>query len=295
MTILQRGTGNTRGGAVSFALDVADLPDLISRQGVPASNAPHFDNIGRNSSTWYGGLTGIEDARKLILDGWYEGAGKASAVTQDDGLTSTLPQPESIRRRMTWGADGDDLNIDRALRGDWDTAYRTSHRVKTTGNKIVTLVSSFGGNCGKSAEQLFWSGAQMLVTAELLELAGYQCEVRGIHFNDFRSTTKKLALDICCKKAGDPLRLDTIASVFAHAGVFRTYGFMGICRAPWPVTSGLGHALEDSGAERMFSDLTAKGILDPADVFLPPAYSRETAIRNILGAVHHVTEGENHD
>lgn len=281
-----------------FTCEFARLPELTSKEGVLAENEGYFDHIDHfdeSGSKWYGGLSTMQEAKDLILKGWQDGATKASSAASDGGVISTITQPESIRRRPVWGDEGDELSVERALDGNWDLAYRTMSRVRTYGSKIVSLGGQFGGNCDKSADQLFWSGAQIVVAAELLEMAGYQCEVRGLHCNMFwEGDGAQSVIEFRAKEAGDPLRLDAIASIFAHAGVFRTYGFMAICRMPWNVGSGLGRTMEGAEADALIEKVVAEGNMAPVDAMMPLAYDKATAIRNIMAVITKIT-GEGGD
>lgn len=298
-SVLMRENGSAKHRRAAISCDFANLPDLISNEGVPPENMETHRRIGQNmfkNNKWYGGLESIDDARSLILKGWTDGATKASAVTSQDGMISTLAQPESIRRRPMWAAEGDEVHCERAMNGEWDLAFRTMSRVRTYGSKIVSLASFFGGNCDKTSDQLFWSGAQLLVTAELLETAGYQCEIRGLQMGRYDNYSDAQSIvEFRVKEAGDPLRLDAVASIFAHAGTFRTYGLMAISRCPWEVTSSFGINVEGSAATTLFENCVADGLIQPCDVLMPHAFTKERAVENIVSAVLKVTEGQQED
>jgi hypothetical protein len=281
--------GDTGRGFAALSLHVSDMRDLLTNDGlVHCSNRGPFANIGHDIESggwyaqWYGGLTSVDEARRLIDDGWAEGATRASAVS--DGIPSDqLARPESIRRRIVWGEEGDRLDWERALNGDHDTMWGRSRRRRTSAPRMVSLATSFGGNCSRSAEELFWNGAQMIVTAELLLGAGYQIEVRGLAGNEARG---RGVIDITAKDYDAPLRVDMVAALFAHAGVFRTFGFGAICRMPWAVGGGLGRMI-DHPAD-VIEHATEAGWIRPVDVYIPGAYTKDQAVRNIVKAIETV-------
>jgi hypothetical protein len=245
-------------------------------------------------SDWYGGLTSVADALKLIEDGWSAGAERAAAAS--DGIPSDqLARPESVRRRLVWGEEGDRLDWQKVLDGDHDTAWGRSKRRRTSAPRMISLASTYGGNCNRSAEELFWTGAQMVVTAELLQAAGYQVQVRGIAVNasndwTMRKVNARQVIDIVAKDYDEPLRLDMLAAVFSHAGVFRTYGFQCLVRCPWPIGRGLGRMVDEPDAIQQAAD---NGWIVAPDVFLPSAYNQETAVKNIVAAIQAIEAKQN--
>lgn len=288
--------GHTGKALAALRMNVADLPELMDNADglVHSENMDEYHdnrtNIERRAGgdvygrEWYGGLTSVRDALALIHDGWAAGAQRAAAVS--DGIPSDqLARPESIRRRVVWGEEGDRFDWQKALDGDHDVAWGRSKRRRTSAPRMVSMAASFGGNCTMSAEQLFWSGAQMVVTAEMLQGAGYQVEVRGISGN--RSSYGGTGvIDITAKAYDEPLRVDMLAAVFSHAGVFRTYGFQAIVRLPWRVGSELGHSIDDPSAA--VTQAAELGWIPPVDVFLPTAYNKDTAVKNIVRAIETV-------
>jgi hypothetical protein len=275
----------------ALSLHVSDLPELMSNADglVHAENMIHHAQIGQSMgggmTKWYGGLTSVAEALALVNDGWASGAERAAAASE--GMASDqLARPESIRRRVVWGEEGDRIDWERGLSGDYDTMWGRCRRRRTSVPRMVSLATSFGGNCHRSAEELFWSGAQMVVTAELLQAAGYQVEVRGISGNDGTAHGRRQVMgivDITAKGYDDPLRLDMLAAVFSHAGVFRTYGFQCYVRLPWAIGYGLGHAVDNPWEQ--VKQCAELGWLRPVDVFVPAAFNQESAIKNIVAAI----------
>jgi hypothetical protein len=210
-------------------------------------------------------------------------------------LESEIPAAASIRGRWTYGPEGDDVSIERAMAGDYDVAYRRRVKVQVKGTRIVNLAATYGGSCAKTAEQLFWTGVQLVVASDLLESAGYRTEIHGFRaqgpYNVSGSREDGYAiLDLIAKRPNEPLRIDALMAILAHAGVFRTYGFAGICRFPWPVGSGLGCCYSD--VRGLAARMVDAGLLDAVDYIMPDAYSREQAAKNIVALVGQVTQSK---
>ena len=300
LQLRHNGEPKASGSRAAVTLHVSDLPHLMeSDEYVHPDNRQYWQEIKDRDckgsyggfKEWFGGLTSIREALSLIYDGWASGAQRATAAS--DGIPNDqLARPESVRRRIVWGEEGDRLDWQKALDGDHDTCWGRSKRRRTSAPRMISLASTYGGNCHRSAEELFWSGAQMVVVAELLLGAGYQIEIRGVAGNDGGSSydpNRMGIIDITAKGYDEPLRLDMLAAVFSHAGVFRTYGFQAYMRLPWDVGYGYGHAVDDaSKMKKAIDDMAALGWLAPVDVFVPAAFSQASAIKNIVAAIQAV-------
>lgn len=298
--------------------DFADLAELATGQHCTRVNREHFESKllsishlstpgyyvkmgqGRAAkavplSFWYGGLTSMAEAVQLMTEGWAEGAARAAEVAPK--LREIVPPPKTIRRRVKWDEVGSELHIDRALAGDWDKAWRNTGPHVTNTPRVITLACNFGGDKNKTPEQLFWNAAQMLVACDLLESAGYSVELRAIKANLLGRYRKSQPLetqrfhmqltDVTVKRAGQPLRADTVAAVFGHAGVYRTFGHMAICSAPWNAGTELGKPW-DIGAT--LADAVAAGLTDAPDFVLEHSFTRDDAaaqVERVLAGVAH--------
>jgi hypothetical protein len=282
--------------AKSFAAVLCDFEDITSSglQTPPEYNKKVFDTIcdpnriASGDARWFGGFSSKEEAARIIDGGWVEGTERSSGVSLS--LQGTIEAVESIRRRPRWGDEGDMLCTDRALRGDWDVAFQSTGLLRTNGTRIVTIVGAFGGNCNRTAEQLFWNGIQIAVVSDLLEAAGYQCEVIGMS-NSFHSSDSVTGANcITAKRAGEPLRIDQIASIFAHAGVFRTFVFEMSTLLETKVNDSLGTSrgsvAEISASVRKLADI---GVMNPDAVVIGEAFDEKSAIKNIRATLHAVT------
>lgn len=268
---------------------VQTLEDLAKGFEIPisAANAEYAGSCEpeEGNPAWRGGISTREQVTALLNDGWQQGANDLSTLSRDPGFAS-LPGVRTRKRVSRWSDAGEDLNIDRALRGDWDIAWRTSRREVTAGPTCIDLISAWGGACGRSAEELFWSGAAMLVACDLLEQAGYRVRLLATMAIDSRGGSRPThRADVILKDDHEPLRVDALAGVVCHAGVFRTVGFREICRAPWSVGYSLGSYL---GVGSLPADLAPDA---ESSIIMPDAYDRASAARNIAAVIRKVQGG----
>jgi hypothetical protein len=252
-----------------------------------------FRNAKDGDDSWYGGITSWEGAKAIIDGGWGEGARRTTELSLE--LGGRIASFEGFRRRPKWGEQGEELDADRAMRGEWDNAWRDTVKKRVQGaSNIVTLAAPFGGNAHQSAESLFWCGAQMIAVTDILESSGYQVEVialantRNHSYDDGKAVMSLLACRV--KQAGEPMRPDAMASLFAHAGIFRTYIFEALLRQPCKVPDNLGSAQQSVAELTVATNRAAeRGWLPPVDVIVGEAYNRDAAIKNIVATLKAVT------
>lgn len=280
------------GIAVNFC-DYEDLTSLKDEKPLPVNG--HMLDISirgiesRNNPKWYGGLSSRKEAVAMLENGWGDGRRRSESLA--DSLAGEVPAAESIRRRVQWGDDGESFCVDRGMAGEWDMAYSSTPLVRTSGSRILTLVGPVGGSASRSAEELFWTGVQLVVLTQLFEEAGYQCEVMGmisLHQHGVANPSF-----ITAKRAGEPLRIDQLASVFAHAGVFRTFGFELISQSLTEVHYGHGHC--EYGVHTMQSrvdKLAKSGLMPENAIVIGEAYNKDTALENIRKTIAKVTSPE---
>lgn len=251
--------------------------------------------------TWFGpDVASWADAVGLLERGWESGARKTTELAIE--LSGKVRAHEGFRRRLRRADEGDELNADAALRGDWDTAWLSMHKRRVNGaSNIVTLGCAFGANAIYDAESIFWCGAQMLVIADLLENAGYQTEIVGLlnirhgkHMqgkpNDHKSHECHYLHAVYVKRAGEPLRPDLLASLFANAGLFRTFTFDAILKSHCFVQYGMGSANNSVGQlEMQAKKAHAAGMLPEVDVVVGSAFTRDAAVANIMATIRAVT------
>jgi len=109
--------------------------------------------------------------------------------------------------------------------------------------QTVAIETTWGGHYGQTAEELFWQGAAAAVMTDILEEAGYRVEVYANRVSERHG--RRHCIRVKVKEADMPMRLDGVAAVLCHAGIFRTFGFLCIEQAEFDVGDwGHGHGSE---------------------------------------------------
>ena len=277
--------------------DYSDFP-LLKDEVPPKYNAELFRHYSAenwpskagNGNGWMCGIRSRSQAVRFVEDGWSAGSSKGSGLSLD--IQGTIEAVEALRRRPKWGEEGDEMDADRALQGEWDVAFRELRTVRTNGSRIVRIVGPWGGHAGLGEDQLFWTGVQMVVLCDLLEQAGYQTELSGMTcLRQYEDNVVTVSM-VTGKEAGEPLRIDHMCAIFAHGGLFRTFGFEMVCLTETPTQMSLGHVEHSLGQlQTTVEKMKAHGWLDKDAVVIGEAYDRETAIANIKSTLHAITGG----
>lgn len=290
---------------VEGAFDVAAHPlnsAVADRQC--SKQATRFES--GSSCDWLGGINSLDDARKLLTEGWPDGVKRLESAIAD----FTPPDAQTRVRRVAWRDQGDELSVDRAMRGEFDTAWRTSKRKVTRGPQTIELYSIYGGCGGLSAEEIFWNGAACCAIADRLESAGYAVRIVGCFVHGYKGSPGILTTsdgvdddgrrdrycrsDVVIKEASEPLRLDGLASILCHAGVYRTFLFRTWCTMPLKMNDGLGPAIY-TWTDKVQAALAAAGEWPEGAIVIDAAYDRDACKRRVAEVVARVEamhEGE---
>lgn len=278
------------GGYVS-EISLGELRDVYS-QAPSEENARYWKNQAfpekqieskANPKKWFGGIGSSQEAVALVEKGWAKGAERLKGLSEE--VKAQIPAAESRRRKPVWADDGHTLDVDRAIAGDWDNAYRTVRRTWGKGPQTVDLVVAWGGNCTMTPEQLFWCGATMLVISDILEDASYSVRLTAALPMGAGGTDEMSLHKMLIKDHGDPLTIDALAGTLCHAGVFRSLGFAQICWAPWDVGPGLGFVRSLREWNRKMMGTEHEIVEGDGTVMVGHAYSEGDAKREIIRVV----------
>jgi hypothetical protein len=269
---------NKYASAMDFAEIVTHAKEITCPMNIDRMR--DAENMKSSDQKWYGGFKKITDGYEMIRDGWEEGAKKA-VNTLSNASIPEINGIESMRRTLVFADYGETLNLDQAMAGNWEKAWQTCRRIRSGVSRVLSIAIPFGGNCGMTSEQLFWNGAQGMIITDILEDKGYRVQLYGVYVSEQTCDGHLWDIDIVdLKKSDEPLRMDGIAAVVAHAGVFRTAGFLSVIARPCKISFGLGHCLEGKVPEAM--EAVAKlGYLHPGMITLDAAYSKEQASKRI--------------
>ena len=263
------------------------IRELANNVEVPSGSLTNEEHWWHHSRTlsfnrnWFGGIGSISEAKGILENGWPEGSAKILKLQEQiEEIPENLPKVKNRRRRQCWANDGETLDIDRAMVGQWDSAYRSTYREMVDGNqKCVTLVCGWGGNFVCSAEDLFWSGAVMLVLSDILEKSGYSVKLvaasKICHYFYNYSLTR-----VMIKDHGEPLQIDGLAGILCHASAFRIFGFRALVFCPWDITPKFGRA---TTWEEIAEPMISCGYQDsePNSIIVNDCYSEQSAIKEI--------------
>lgn len=255
--------------------DAWELVDFHERKDelVPEINQGTFRHILSEPDTraeWYGGVTSWEDAKRLLQDGWSEGAERARKLA--DGMLPLLPPPESLRRRTRWAEDGGELDRDRLYSSGIETAFRTTKQHLQRAPRTVRVIGSWSISGSHSAQQIAWNGAAITALVDLLEGADYRVELSlGLPANQWDSVSLPV---IRIKVPQEPLNINTVAAVAGHAGIFRTYGFAAIISSPYRVGSSFGCPMQ---LKQAWQQGERAGVLELPDAYMEVCYDEQGA------------------
>jgi len=202
---------------------VAQAREFIQSGCAGAAKQP---SAASTSANWLG----MTYSKAKALSGYPSALDSISRIAASIAASEQISAPRSIKRtRVYVGLDCDgELDIDRYRAGS-DTPLATRKRTpRHSVGKIIHLTCNFGGTCNYSAEQLQYAGATLCALAQLLEQAGYRCEITGLNSSVGVYTSGHARHSLLCvpiKDANDPLDISTLAYVTANPAFFRLVMF----------------------------------------------------------------------
>jgi len=169
-----------------------------------------------------------------------------------DEFVKTLPRAVGIRRAITRGSMGDELDIHAVNRGDLDRAWTKRERQLKRGSSILRLCVDICGNAGQSGDSLSWRGIAALSLSEIMTKAGYSVEIiAAIAVSDYSNNESIMTASTVIKPRSTTADIGLLAATIATAGFFRTVGFCQIIREADKhgrvASGGLGSYREASG------------------------------------------------
>ena len=262
------------------------ISDFVAAAGMPMarlkvnqSKADYWEGQPSAGAPWFGlpagTPCGTSAISKLVLAGWPEGAKRMADVAAL--LDSDLIRPADLKRRVVWGAQGDELSMDRVYSGRIDIAWRSSKRRVRQSNRLITLCADSIVSGDASSEALYWRGAAVVVLADMLQSAGYHCRIMG-NFTGRTLGGETVSCTVIVKDFGATLSMVDCATL-ALPGFFRSIGHRWI-----PV-----HAMQESGSTGIAPRSLPKGIADYAATGVSSA---ELAAQWITRSIEHINSTE---
>jgi len=239
----------TSGDTYTYSFDsLADLTESVNR----AIEKPRTDGSEgeramfmrsrktgaplQSAHTGYDSLKTWQDAEKRLAEGWPDGASKIAELV--DSIQENIPPAKSIRRRMVWGDQGDEIEITKVYSGELDSAWREARRCQSAGTPTITIQICWGNASVITPDSMFWQAAAGIACADVLEKAGYRVELRaGRHVGHPDSTQD---FSVLLKDPSQPVDISSVAALCCSAGIYRTFGFgVMLCHAR-AVSGGMG-------------------------------------------------------
>jgi hypothetical protein len=240
------------------------------------------DFTGQRFESW-------EALRVAAQTRWERGLKEVDNMRQE--IESTIPAPVSRKRRRRLSEDQGEVDVDRVMAGD-TYCYNEVRREESLGSNVITVVTNFGGHCGRSVEELFWRTAAVVVVVEKLEEAGYQCEVVGWARSEqvHPYATPKNTFDVLrLKEAGTPLDVNYMVNGLSpwayRLGIFGT----------WHSENREVHSYYGQPKHDLPSGLLKYLRLDESTraVWMPGVFSQREAIREANRIIEEVQQHSN--
>ena len=217
-------------------------------------------------------------ARDTIQEPWTEGR-KMICEMRDEILNAAdITPPQNTRRVRRWSDADGEVVVDRVMSGD--AAYmETRRREWRAGPSAVAIMIPLGGSHIYSNQELLWKGAAGAALIELVEEAGYGCEVWGYSntLDSYRVSPRNSFTAVRVKDAGELVDTDALCKLVAP-WFFRTV-IISSKGAAGDLTSTFGRP---DAEERVVRPLAAKHLDIPAgvpQVYCPLVFTRTDAVR----------------
>lgn len=238
---------------------------------------------------WHGGIHSFEDIAKLVRDGDAETRNKLEAARREASALA-VPVAQSIRPAWTdRQLVGTRVDLAAALAGQPRAWGRFERNRMAAGSKIVTIYIPIGEVAHVQANELVWQPVAGIVLADMLEAAGYRCEIYA--FSTARSNADYES-EICerslVKDAHTPMDVGSLARI-AHPGFYRMHMLSLSCTTMRKYNKvGLGRG---SGTRACTEPDMNAGFGDVNAIVMPRGLSLSATVENIKGAVEKFTEG----
>lgn len=245
-------------------------------------------NLGLDpTSNWNGRRFSSWEAFAQELGGpWVEGVKKVQDML-DELQQAKIPAPINRKRQRVWDDTTGDVNIDRIMRGESEF-YEDVRRRQTHGPTNLALLCNLDAVCGDSAAKIFWRGAAAIAAADLLEAAGYGCEVwmwcRG--YRVYPSPFPHQFTTCQLKGAGEAI--DITALISGLSSWFLRIGVFGSFAASPTKPTNVGGANYELGDCRKYMEVT-DGVLE---VHMPVVETKQQAIDTAIRILNNMNDAQ---
>lgn len=264
---------------------IAEMTEMAVGHGKKYGTSPY------NNESWLGrGFPGgWKDVEHAMSNPWQDGLFEVQDMMEE--IAREVPPPRKICRMANWNSINGDMEPIRALTGnpEYMREVRRSPRIHVPQN--ITVICNVGNTADWSYKDIFWRGAAGIAAVDLLEKAGYNCElwVYNLASHTFGSRSS-----LCCcrvKRSGEPLDIDTAVNG-TSAWFFRTVIFE-LRKADPAYTGSKRHGVTGGSHDRLGGwekYLDVENGVTP--IRMPAVGSRETAILAAKGIIDKAVNGE---
>ncbi len=165
---MRQTTDSKNGARVFLPESIHEMIQIACDTRGSSSNLHDRYFTGRTFDSW-------EQLREETSKPWREGMELVQQMMDKIKQQVTLT-PKDIRRKMRFDEIEGEVDVDRAMRGEYDF-YRRPHRQMRVSTRNVALLSNIGNTANYKPAQIFWRGVAATVILDILEEAGYRCEL----------------------------------------------------------------------------------------------------------------------
>jgi len=246
-------------------------------------NVSKWDSLmeDERGTDWYGmpTRTSAGVVMDLFRHGWTDGVSKLQKEAHDFSLIAPMTMNKIERPRQRCAAEGDTVDVQAMLTGDFDHMWhgmerRTMEDLKTR----VHIVTVIGGDHTVKAEQLKWSGILAAVLGAKALENGYDVKITAVYYSQGQLEDKRREFNIGLmniKRYDESLSLANLAPLMSPA-YFRAVCFKGMLLSPEECASGLGQPRDFT--KEIAADVMGTGFADGTPLWIPPLRSREATL-----------------
>lgn len=177
-----------------------------------------FDKSG-SSAEWLG-INNTSNAPWIIATIAKNGDLATTSRVEETRLAASVDVAKAVNVKNKWNDAalvGPRVNMTRLVTGQ-PRPFGRFERQRQTAPKVLTVYVPIGGLGGLSAEEIGFSTVAGIVAVDLLETAGYRCEVWGASCADGDYGPQQIRVKL--KEASDPADINAISRI-AHPVIFR--------------------------------------------------------------------------
>jgi|SRR5882672_1969300 len=219
-------------------------PEALSREIRKWDKKEAWSDSGweTGNRAWYG-TTSMDGAISLALEGWPEGAEKASRLQNRIRANNPI-----MLKRKLFSVAGASPDVPRAISGN-PLNMRIPDVSKASRRVVITLLSDISAHCGHDGDEFINRAAVVAAVVDEIEASGYACDVitycnsEGGGWGD-GSSSFNYCTSIQVKNSNQPVDISRLAFGLGHTSFFRRMifaekGYHQYCK---DLGTGLGHS-----------------------------------------------------